>query len=146
MPQLRTPLNGISTLSALIAATPLEPELADFAKTIQTLSSDLIGLVNDLLDASRLDAHRMSLEHAPFDLRRDVVESVTEQLAEVAAQQGLELTYVTSAALDPPLLVGDAFRLRQILNNLICPSRSLLCCADHQRTRSSSHARAASTG
>ena len=123
--QLRTPLNGISTLSALLAATPLDADLADYAKTIQTLSGDLIGLVNDLLDASRLEANRMRLEACDFDLRRDVVESVVEQMAEIAAAKSIELTYVTSTALDPPLLVGDAFRCRQIISNLICALRLL---------------------
>ena len=82
----------------------------------------------------------MRLEACDFDLRRDVVESVVEQMAEIAAAKSIELTYVTSTALDPPLLVGDAFRCRQIITNLICAlrppsmprepphSRGSLCC------------------
>lgn len=87
-------------------------------RTIILSGEDLLSLVNDLLDVSRLESQSVTLEHIPFNLR-DLVESALDVLAPVAHKKDVELCLISPITSDPPELIGDGFRVKQVLNNLL---------------------------
>jgi signal transduction histidine kinase len=115
--ELRTPMNGVIGLTDLLLDTPLNEEQTQFATTVRDSANLLLGIINDILDYSRLDAGRMTLDAAPFDLRW-TLQQVAGLLAPQAAAKGLRLS-LQYAADAPCALVGDAGRIRQIAINLI---------------------------
>jgi PAS domain S-box-containing protein len=115
--ELRTPMNGIFGMVDLMLDGSLSPEQEDFARTIQRCSESLLTIINDILDASRIESGKMAIEVADFDLR-DVVEEVAALLAPTAHEKGLEFTCRISPEM-PHLVQGDAGRVRQIVTNLV---------------------------
>lgn len=115
--EIRTPLNGVLGMARLLLETPLDHQQRSFTKTLVSSGELLLGLVNDILDFSRLDAEGMSLDCAPFDVI-DAVEEVRVVLAARAAEKGLVLSSVFDAAISK-IVAGDRLRLRQILFNLV---------------------------
>jgi signal transduction histidine kinase len=115
--ELRTPMNGVIGLTELLLDTPLNDEQTQFATTVRDSANLLLGIINDILDYSRLDEGRMKLDPAPFDLRW-TLQQVTGLLAPQASAKGLHLTLQYSADA-PSAFIGDAGRIRQIAINLI---------------------------
>jgi len=114
--EIRTPLNGILGLSQLALEEPAPGQVLEYMGIIHRSGAELLGLINDILDVSKLEAGRVTLEEMPFDLTR-LLQSL-QDLASVSAQaQGLTLRFV----LDPPprRVVGDQLRVRQVLTNLL---------------------------
>ncbi len=115
--EIRTPLNGVMGMNNLLAQTGLTIEQRQYVELVGSSGQALLVLVNDLLDYSRLQAHKLILEQVRFALRRWLWEVVEPQ--RVAAQnKGLELRLYTDDAL-PQEMVGDPGRLRQVLINLL---------------------------
>lgn len=115
--ELRTPMNGVIGLTELLLDTPLDSEQTQFASTIRSSANSLLEIINDILDFSRLEAGKMTLSPAPFDLR-ETVEEVAGLLSAQALAKKLRLT--TAYAADAPTqVIGDALRIRQVLTNLI---------------------------
>jgi signal transduction histidine kinase len=115
--ELRTPMNGVIGLTDLLLDTPLNEEQNEFASTVRDSAISLLAIINDILDFSQLDAGKMILDVAAFNLRETIAE-VNKLLGPQAAAKGLEL--VLDYAGDAPLdLMGDAARIRQVLVNLI---------------------------
>ena len=115
--ELRTPLNGVMGMTSLLLATPLSPQQRDYAHTVRTSADALIGLLNDVLDLSKVEADRLELEELDFDLYQ-TVRDVVHLLVTGAQDKGVTL----AADIDPgvPLaLRGDPARLRQVLINLV---------------------------
>lgn len=114
--ELRTPLHGIFGMTELAIATEDAVERRDYLHAARRCATSLLGLVNDILDFSRIEARQLELEAEPFALG-NVVEAVLDTLAVDAARQGLELIGCCDDRL-PQLVVGDEQRVRQILTNL----------------------------
>ncbi len=115
--ELRTPLNGVVGMTDLLLNTPLDREQREYAETLHTSAETLVGLINDTLDFSKMEAGRLVLERAEFDPQR-VLDAVVQPLAELARRKGLTLTTAANDAL-PALLVGDPTRIGQVLTNLV---------------------------
>jgi len=115
--EIRTPVNGVLGMLELVRQTRLDPKQQRYIATAHRSAGILLGIISEILDISKIEAGKIELEQAAFDLR-DIVEEVTETFADPADAKGLELTCTIPANL-PSALIGDAGRLRQILMNLI---------------------------
>lgn len=115
--ELRTPLNGILNMLRTLGDAPLGREHRDLLDVMRASSDNLLVLVNDILDVSRLEAGRMELETMVFDCRT-VVEDALLLHAERAQAKGLTLAAVVDSGL-PRHVSGDPGRFRQIIHNLV---------------------------
>ena len=115
--ELRTPMNGVLGMTELALRTPLEPTVRDYLEAAHESAHMLLGLLNDILDFSRIEAGRFELERAAFTLRATLNQTL-KTLAPRAHEKGLKLIWNVSSQV-PHRLVGDALRLRQVLTNLI---------------------------
>lgn len=115
--EIRTPLNGVIGMTGVLLNTELTPEQREYAETIRSSGDLLMGIVNDILDYSKIEAGKMDLEIIDFDLRA-LLEDIADPLALRAQEKGLELICTVDPEV-PSLLKGDPGRLRQILVNLI---------------------------
>jgi len=114
--EIRTPLNGILGMADLLLDTPLSPEQATYAKAAKTSGETLLSLIEEVLDFSKIEAGKLDLEARPFALAA-LIEEAVELLAPRAQAKGIEIACFVDERL-PPMLVGDAARLRQVLLNL----------------------------
>ncbi len=115
--EIRTPLNAVIGLGYLLEHTTLSEDQRQLLTKIQFGGRALLGVINNVLDLSKIEAGEMSLEDEPFDLP-ELVRDLGQMLAPQAAAKGIELLVQAAAAL-PRMVNGDASRLRQILTNLI---------------------------
>ncbi|TPX67258.1 hypothetical protein SpCBS45565_g03908 [Spizellomyces sp. 'palustris'] len=115
--EIRTPLNGIVGLGEALWDTQLNAEQRDLLKSIRECSDGLLLIVNDVLDFSKIDAGKMSLENRPFDLRTCISNAVSVLNLKAKEKQIALTTGVDSAV--PSIVIGDGNRLRQVLINLV---------------------------
>jgi PAS domain S-box-containing protein len=115
--EIRTPLNAVIGLSQLLERMELPHKALDFVQHISQAGEQLLGLTNDVLDLSRIEAGEMRLEHLPFELQT-LLQSVREMSEPQARDKSLRLTLELDAAA-PRRLLGDPLRLKQILLNLL---------------------------
>ncbi|MFT4193563.1 MAG: ATP-binding protein [Ottowia sp.] len=115
--EMRTPLNAILGLTNLLLQSPLNDEQRNFLHLIDSSAGNLLALLNDVLDFSKMEAGKLSFEQVRFDLRRWLNELVAPH-ALAARKKGLRFETQVAPEL-PQTLVGDPVRLRQILSNLL---------------------------
>ncbi len=114
---LRTPLNTITGYSELMESTGLTGKQVSYLKNVKSASKYVDSLVNDLLDFSKLEAGKIKIEKTAFILS-DLIRETSENLKEIHLKKPLELIVNIDGKLNNPVL-GDPFRIRQILTNLI---------------------------
>ncbi len=115
--EMRTPMNAILGMADLLSESPLRAEQRDYVRVFQKAGANLLELINDILDLSKVESGHVELEAIVFDLRA-LLERVIEMMVSRASDQGLRLTVEVLPDV-PSNLVGDPNRLRQILVNLI---------------------------
>ena len=114
--EIRTPLNGVIGMTGLLLDTELADKQRQYAEIVRTSGEHLLGLLNDILDLSKIEADRLDLEMLDFDLRA-TLEQVAETLAYRAQEKNLEYVNWLEPSV-PVMLQGDPGRLRQVIMNL----------------------------
>lgn len=115
--EIRTPMNAVIGLSQLALEQKTTPQVRDYLEKIRISSQSLLGILNDILDYSKIEAGRMSLENAAFDLG-NLLQKLNDLFFVRAEEKQLELS-INAAPEVPSTLIGDELRLQQILANLI---------------------------
>ncbi len=115
--EIRTPMNAVIGLAYLALKTELTPKQRDYLTKIHQAGTSLLGIINDVLDVSKIEAHQMKLESIAFDLE-DVLANLSAVSAHRAHEKGLELLFDIPPEI-PRNLTGDPLRLGQILINLV---------------------------
>ncbi|CAL9360297.1 Sensor histidine kinase RcsC [Streptomyces sp. enrichment culture] len=118
--ELRTPLNSLLILAQLLAQNPsrnLSPKQVEYAQIIHSAGSDLLQLINDILDLSKVEAGKMDVSPERVALRR-LIEYVEATFRPMTMQKGLDFTVTTAPGAPADLLTDDS-RLRQVLRNLL---------------------------
>lgn len=115
--EIRTPMNGVIGMIRLILKMPLEGKLRRYAETVDASASALMTIINDVLDFSKMEAGKYTLQSVPFD-PGVVLQEAAELLSNRAFDKQLELVYRRAPNV-PQAVTGDPDRYRQILNNLV---------------------------
>jgi len=115
--EIRTPMNAIMGIADLLAKTALSPEQDKYVQIFRRAGDNLLNLINDILDLSKVEASQLELEQTGFSLH-DHLEKVMEMVATRANEKGLALVCEIAPSV-PNDLVGDPTRLRQVLLNLL---------------------------
>ena len=115
--EIRTPLNGVIGVIDALARTPLSPQQAEMVELVRSSSVTLERLVTDILDVSRIESGRMTLETRPFDLNDALIPAIAP-LRGLAEEKGLTFRFERADAACG-VFNGDVVRVRQILGNLL---------------------------
>ncbi|MEM9169019.1 MAG: response regulator [Pseudomonadota bacterium] len=115
--EIRTPMNGVIGMASLLQSTTLTQKQQEMADVIVSSGENLLTIINDILDFSRLEAGKMRLHAAPFDLR-ETIEDVSSLLSLKVQEKGLELMVRYAPDLQTRF-IGDASRIRQVVVNLV---------------------------
>jgi signal transduction histidine kinase len=115
--EIRTPMNGVLGMAELLSLTPLTEKQRRYVDQIRSSGGHLLHIINDILDFSKIEAGRLVLERNPFDFAVVIRETV-DSFLDHAQAKGLTLSCTIEQGIRTNV-VGDAYRLRQVLTNLI---------------------------
>jgi signal transduction histidine kinase/CheY-like chemotaxis protein/HPt (histidine-containing phosphotransfer) domain-containing protein len=115
--EIRTPMNGVMGMVGLLRKTPLDERQGRFFDMLDSSASSLLGVINDILDVTKIEAGRLELERTEFSVR-EAIEQVAMLFAASADAKGVRLYLHVDRAV-PGRAVGDPVRFRQILTNLV---------------------------
>ncbi len=114
--EIRTPMNAITGFANLLKETKLNAEQKEFVSNINTAAENLLGIINDILDLSKIESGHLVIESVPFNLH-NIIKNIKSVLTYKAIGKNLELDYFIPEGI-PQTVLGDPTRLNQILLNL----------------------------
>lgn len=115
--EIRTPMTGMLGMASILEQTQLNVEQQECVSTIQQSAEHLLSIINDVLDLSKIEANKLSIENENFDLD-GFVSSIVDMVGNKAQEKGLNLqTFIDGKV--PRFIIGDAVRLRQIMMNFL---------------------------
>jgi signal transduction histidine kinase/ActR/RegA family two-component response regulator len=115
--EIRTPMNGIIGMLDLLAKTPLDAQQSEYLQLTRRSANALMGIISDILDLSKIESGRMTLNPERFDLL-EMLQDVAALFASPARNKGLDL-FLQAPSEMPRMVIGDALRLRQVVSNLV---------------------------
>ncbi|WP_144394982.1 hybrid sensor histidine kinase/response regulator [Pleionea sediminis] len=116
--EIRTPMNGILGMVSLLQGTPLNQEQKEMLNTISSSGEGLLTILNDILDISKIESGKITLENQPFDLKA-MVQELAFIFSNEANKKNIGFEYYKGLNTLPSYIIGDVFRLKQVIINLI---------------------------
>ena len=115
--EIRTPMSGVIGLAELLVATPLDPQQQELAQTVLSSGRRLLGVINNILDLSKIESGRLTIEAAPFAVR-PLVAAVVESARATVGDRPVRIQSTIADDI-PDWLLGDGARLAQVIDNLL---------------------------
>jgi signal transduction histidine kinase/DNA-binding response OmpR family regulator len=115
--EIRTPMNGMMVMAQMLAAAPLSPRHLRFAEIINRSGQNLLSIINDVLDISKIEAGKLVIEASPFSID-DILADIHGLFHERAREKSISISFSVDPSV-PEVLIGDATRLNQVITNLV---------------------------